>query len=344
MEKIKLLIDSKQYSNKPDSKETACIKTRLANAETIKEVTLNELVECIGRGQTFIPAVLENGTKSENFKQQQLIGLDIDNEVEAEILTPEQAIDLLSDKGIKVCAYYHTFSSIEVKPKFRLLLVLKEASCNSEEVKFILEALIDLLPQADKCCKDVSRLFYGTNKEVTIVDPEARITLEDITKIAKPKAEAKTNSNVNSDLEQLINSYNLEKYMIQDGNEVSGSSGSSWTYFKTCKICGHKDCLRYYKNNNTFFCFGANGCKGGNIINYLMITKQLTYQEAVKYFKHELLEMKDPITEANASDLEIIKKQLNEISINSDFIKEVDWISYPVKKSKMATRTKNKEE
>lgn len=344
--KIKLLIDNKPYTSKPDSKETACIKTRLAKPEAIKEYTINEIVTRIGKGYTFTPAVLENGTRSENFKQQQLIGIDIDNEAEAEILTPKEAITLLNDKGIKVSAYYRTFNNSEVKPKFRLLFLLKEPTCNAEEVKFILETLIDLLPQADKSCKDVSRLFYGTNKEVKIVDPKARITLEDIIKVAKPKVqkeaktEVKTNYKSSSNLEQLIKEFDLEKYMIQDGNEVSGSS-SNWTFFKNCKICGHKDCLRYHKSNNTFYCFGANGSKGGNIINYLMITKELTYQEAVKHFKYDMLGI-EPVTELKELHLELVKKQLNDISLNID-LKNLDWLYYQEQKPKESKKTQDKE-
>jgi len=42
MEKIKLLIDNKPYTSKPDSKETACIKIRLAKPEAQKEYAINE--------------------------------------------------------------------------------------------------------------------------------------------------------------------------------------------------------------------------------------------------------------------------------------------------------------
>lgn len=341
MEKIKLLIDSKAYISKPDSKETACIKNRLAKPEAQKEYAINEIVVCIGKGYTFTPAVLENGTKNENWVQQQLFCLDIDNEAEGEILTPEEAITLLNNKGIKVFAYYYTFSSMEDKPKFRLLFLLKEVTYKQGEAKLIIKTLIDLLPQADKSCKDLSRLFYGTNKEVKIVDPEARITLEEIIKVVKPEAETEveTDYKVSSNLEQLTKEFDLEKYMIQDGNEVCGSSGS-WTYFKTCKICGHKDCLRYHKDNNTFYCFGANGCKGGNIIKYLMITKNQDREEAIKYFKYTLLGI-DPVTDLKQFHLELVKKQLADISLSSDFIKKLDWISYQLKKPK---KTKNQEE
>lgn len=339
MEKIKLLIDNKPYTSKPDSKETACIKNRLAKPEAQKEYAINDIVVCIGKGYTVTPAVLENGTKNENWVQQQLFCLDIDNEAEGEILTPEEAITLLNDKGIKVLAYYYTFNSSEDKPKFRLLLLLKEATCNQGEAKLIIKTLIDLLPQADKSCKDLSRLFYGTNKEVKVVDPEARITLEDIIKVAKPEAETKTDYKASNDLDKLIKEYDLEKYMIQDGNEVCSSS-SSWTYFKNCKICGHNDCLRYRKDNNTFYCFGENGCKGGNIINYLMITKNQDRKEAVKYFKYDMLGI-DPVTDLKQLHLELVKKQLKEISLSCDFIKKLDWVYYQVPKPKESKKTQN---
>lgn len=341
MEKIKLLIDNKPYTSKPDSKETACIKKRLANSEAEMEYTIDDIVECIGKGYTFTPAVLQNGTKNENWVQQQLFCLDIDNEAEGEILTPDEAITLLNDKGIKVFAYYYTFSSMEDKPKFRLLFLLKEVTYKQGEAKLIIKTLIDLLPQADKSCKDLSRLFYGTNKEVKIVDPEARITLEDIIKVVKPEAETEveTDYTVVKDLKQLIAEYDLKQYMIQDGNEVSSSS-DNWTCFKNCKICGHKDCLRYCKENNKFYCFGANGGTGGNIINYLMITKNQDREEAVKYFKYTLLGI-DPVTDLKQLHLELVKKQLADISLSSDFIKKLDWISYQLKKPK---KTKNQEE
>lgn len=345
MEKIKLIIDNRPDTSKPDSKETACIKIRLAKLEALKEYEINQVIECIGKGYTFTPAVLQNGTKSENFVQQQLFCIDIDNEEEGEISTPEKNINLLDDIGIKPFSYYHTFNSSEVKPKYRLLFLLEKPTNNQGEAKFIIKTLIDLIPQADKSCKDLSRLFYGTNKEVKVVDPEARITLEDVIKVAKTETEAetevKTDYTVVKDLKQLIEEYDLEKYMIQDGNEVSSKS-DNWTYFKNCKICGHKDCLRYNRSKNTFYCFGANGCKGGNIINYLMITKDLTYQEAVQHFKYDMLGI-EPLVDLKQLHIEEVKKQLKEISLDCDFIKKLDWVYYEVPKSKKSKKTQEEE-
>lgn len=351
MEKIKLMVDIQPFTSKPTSKETACIKKRFTNSETLRELSANKLFELISKGHTYIPAVLQNGTKGENWTQQQLIGIDIDNDNEAEkMITPEKAIELLKEKGIKVLAFYYTFSSNELKPKFRLLFLLKESISNPNEMKFIIGTLIDFIPQTDKSCKDLARLFYGTNKEVITVDPEARITLEDVINISKIEAETKTRYKVGNDFKKLIKEFDLENYMIQDGNKVCGSS-SNWTYFKNCKICGHNDCLRYNKESNTFYCFGANGCKGGNIINYLMITKNLAYQEAVDYFKCNLLEtpfLPEAKTETKVDTetkkllLQQVKKQLDEINLNSDIVDNLFWVHYQVKVVNDKTKVETK--
>ena len=81
-------------------------------------------------------------------------------------------------------------------------------------------------------------------------------------------------------------------------------------------------------------------CKGGNIIKYLMITKNQDREEAIKYFKYTLLGI-DPVTDLKQFHLELVKKQLADISLSSDFIKKLDWISYQLKKPK---KTKNQKE
>lgn len=261
---IKLTIDTTIFTYKPSSIETTKIKTRLNNPSSIKDITIEKLFECISKGNTFCPAVLKNGTRNENWVQQELVAIDIDNEnAEEEILTIDKALTLLKENNINVLGYYYTFNNSASKPKFRLLFLLNEPIYEADKMKFIIETLIDFIPQTDKSCKDLSRLFYGTNKEVKILDSSARITFEDINKITSPKADVKNKSQhkISIDLQQAIDKFNLLDFMIKDGNVFSHNSGDI-TYFENCKICGHKDCLRYYHNTNSFYCFGQNGNKG----------------------------------------------------------------------------------
>ena len=323
-ETIKLCIDTTMFEYKPTSNDTAKIKTRLNNPSSIKDVTLTELFNCIAIGNTFCPAVLKGGTRNENWVQQELVAIDIDNEDTGEILTIDKAITLLKEHNINPIGYYHTFNYTVSKPKFRLLFLLNEPIYEADKMKFIIETLIDFIPQTDKSCKDLSRLFYGTNKETIILDPSTKITYEDIRKIASSKitVKNKTDYKISNELQNLINDFDLLDFMIKDGNIVSSNSDNI-TYFKNCKICGHKDCLRYYHDTNSFYCFGANGNKGGNVINYLMITKKLTYNKALDYFKYNVL--KQPLLQNNNSFINTIQKQINDIGLNIT-INDVNWV------------------
>ena len=254
---IELTIDTTMFEYKPNSSDTAKIKTRLNNPSSIKDVTVQEIFNCIAKGYTFCPAVLKGGTKNENWIQQELVAIDIDNEdTSTDILTIDKAITLLKENNINPLGYYQTFNHTASKPKFRLLFLLDRPITETDEMKFILETLISFIPQADKSCKDLSRLFYGTNKQAVILDPNARITYADIKNIASPKEDVKSKSQhkISTELQQLIDKFDLLEFIIQDGNVIDYST-SDVTYFKNCKICGHRDCLRYYHKTKSFYCF-----------------------------------------------------------------------------------------
>ena len=55
---IELTIDTTMFEYKPDSSDTAKIKTRLSNPSSIKNVTIQELFNCIAIGNTFCFSVI----------------------------------------------------------------------------------------------------------------------------------------------------------------------------------------------------------------------------------------------------------------------------------------------
>ena len=71
-----------------------------------------------------------------------------------------------------------------------------------------------------------------------------------------------------------------------------------------------------------------------------MITKNQDREEAIKYFKYTLLGI-DPVTDLKQFHLELVKKQLKEISLSCDFIKKLDWVYYQVPKIKESKNTQN---
>ncbi len=323
--KIKVMIDSVSYKSKPTKEEIAKIQIRLRQESAIKVLTIEELFHYIGKGYTFVPAITVGGAKNENWREQQLICIDVDNDTEKVIL-PEEAIRMFENKNISVLGYYHTFSSTKEKPRYRLLFLLPEPCTEWNKVEFIIKTLIDFI-NGDQSCKNSARLFYGTDaqkKEVTVVNANATITLDDVIKIYKPSPI--NDYNKNGGLMQMISDFDFESYLKQE-NDVDHTSGNI-TYFKSCSICGHKDCLRYYHDTNSFFCFGSNGNKGGTIIDYLIATKNMDKADAIKYFKNELMKLSEENQEEKEDILivieEKIKSHIKELGYPVPL--DIDWI------------------
>jgi len=283
---MKILIDEVKQENKPTSNNIAEIQERLKDEKVIKDITIKELLEGIKKGYTVVPGVTIGGAKNENWKQQELVLIDIDNDNENNIITPEQAISMLKEKNIEAFGYYNTFSNTTEKPKFRIMLRLNEPIYDSGKMLFVINTLNNFLG-GDKACKNLARLFFGTNgdkQKVVLLNSEATITFDSIVSLDNKLQEVKDYGN---DLNKLVKEFDLLEYLKKD-NKVSYNSNDR-VNFETCSICGHKDCLRYYRESNSFYCFGKNGNIGGTIIDYLMATKNMDNKEAIKHFKHDIL-------------------------------------------------------
>lgn len=328
--KVKLMIDDVGQKTKPTKEEIAKIQVRLRNESSIKEVTIEELFDYVGKGHTFVPAITVGGAKNENWQQQQLICIDIDND-NGMVIQPEEAIKMFQEKNISVLGYYHTFSSTKEIPRYRLLFLLDKPYTERNKVEFIVKTLINFI-NGDQACKNASRLFYGTDgqtKKVTVVNANATITLDDVIRIYNPSST--DNYNKNDELTQMIQNFDLLGYMQRE-NEIDHASGNI-TYFKNCSICGHQDCLRYYHDTNSFFCFGSNGNTGGTVIDYLMATKKIDKSKAIRYFKKELLGISDNYEEMLNPELTIcrdkIKKHIKALGYKEP--EKIDWISSELK-------------
>lgn len=340
---IKIILDSVGYKIKPTSDDIQNkIQPNLKKSTSVKEVTLIELVDYIKTGHTVMPAVMVGGTKKENWVEQQLFEVDIDNEREGKIVYPQELIKLCLDNGIHPFMYYHTFSSTDEKPKFRVLFKTPEPITDVNKAAFIIQTLIDFFPQSDLNCKNINRLFHGTNgdeKEVIMLDKEAVITLDDVVKIYKPPVkESKPNNKKDEDFWKMVENYDWLDY-IKQYNVVDYKESGNRVDFLICPICHHKNDFSYYKNSHTFCCYGANGNIQGSFIDFLMATKDMTKKQAVDEFKYNILGL--PKEEKNkkviedieeqTEDLTIIQTQLESIKINND-IEDANWLEYYIDK------------
>ena len=283
-QKFLIQFDNKSYTEKPNGNEIGKIKKRVQGSK-LQRLTVEEILNKIQAGYSFSPGILQNGLKAKNWSEQQLFGVDIDNDDENEpILIPKEAIEICKDNNLGPLIVYHSFSSTKPKPKFRLIFALNEPTKEESKRKIIAETLISLFPQADKSCKNADRLFFGTNKKGKFNNNI--ITFDKILEFYKPEEGSEVT--FSSELEKLKNNFDFKNYLINDLKLKVLSENESSIKFKKCPICGHNECFVYYKNTKSFYCYGKNGNKGGNIINFLMITKKLSKKEAVNYFKKEL--------------------------------------------------------
>lgn len=338
MKKIKMLVDETSFKSKPTGYEVSQIQLRLRQKKAIKELSIEELFEDIKKGFTFVPAVLKNGAKNENWEQQEVIFIDVDNS-DKDIITINQALNILKTNNIEPIGYYNTFSSTNDKPKYRLIFALNKPIFEIKKIELIINTLIKLV-KGDEACKNLSRIFYGTNgdeKDVVLLNENATISLDSIISIYNKDTNSDDNDNDN-DLKSLISTFDLLEYM-KKSNTISHTSGNI-TYFDNCVICGHHDCLRYYKDTNSFYCFGQNGCIGGSIIDYIMATEKIDRHNAINYFKYQLLNLpKTSQTEIDLELLDIVRKQIKDIGLEEDFIKEEDFNWIVKEKNKSFVKT-----
>lgn len=333
-----ITFDNVSYNEKPNEFEIKKIQTRFKTTEPTT-VTIEELFNLIKQGKTIVPAVMKDGIKKENFVEQQLIMLDIDNhEKSQKIITLEEVLNILKISNLEPLGYYYTFNSTAENPSFRILLQLDKPIKNAEQIEYILETLVNLT-KADPACKNCSRIFFGTNgneKEVVLLNKNAYVTFEQIEDLHIDNGDNTTNNTNNDDIDnelyQLIDNFNLLEYIKQFA-DTTGESGNTIYFNGTCPICGHNNCFRYRKDKNMFKCFGANGGNSGNIITFLQLTKKISKKEAIDYFKYELLQLprQDKKYEINQKNITIVKNQLKIDTLNSDNIINLDWIRYEYK-------------
>lgn len=280
--KVLVQVDSKAYAYKPEGKEIGGIKSRTQKSEA-KNLTIEEIATEIEQGKSFSPGILEDGLGASNWKEQQIFGIDIDNNDETlPILTPKEAIKICKDNGMLPALCYKTFSDIEVKPKFRFMFKLNEPLKDKSKRLLVASTLVALFPQADKSCVNADRIFFGTNRKVKILNKTVSFDkiLELSAKQAAPVKEV-------TELDKLKSEFDFESFLNETCGEITRKT-ETYIMYKNCPICGHHDDFIYYKKSKTFKCFGAHGGAGGSIIDYLMATSKLSRKQAIDYFKHEL--------------------------------------------------------
>ncbi|WP_409029398.1 hypothetical protein [Gracilimonas sediminicola] len=88
-------------------------------------------------------------------------------------LSPEAAIDRMQVYEITPNAWYPTFGNSTEKPKFRLLFFLDTLITDIHARNYLMDALFEMFPEADKACKNPAHFFYGTDKQGQVLNSKA---------------------------------------------------------------------------------------------------------------------------------------------------------------------------
>lgn len=174
--KIYAGIDTEPTTEKPNRDKGegylyGIIRTRAA--KQWQEIELNQFADLIGnKGHAFVPAHLVGGYTSDCCTEQQVFALDFDGGITIE--TVEKRCEELS---LPISMIYYTLSYIdETKERFRLLFVTSSPIKEAIIVKAIINMLLWIFPEADRACRDLTRVFLG-GKKLAMFNESARFAL-----------------------------------------------------------------------------------------------------------------------------------------------------------------------
>jgi len=192
----------KKFTVTLNQKVMHSVKPTNAAAESINtctpvETDINNFIKmvCQPQGRTWCAATFkDNKRKNDMWTEQQVFALDFDNG-----MIPEETLELLATYNIIPNIIYGSFSDSAELRKFRLIFILKEKVTSPDLAKWIIVNLMGLFGQkADKACKDLCRLFYGSKHSEAefvsqeFIDNEAFINV--LASVAASDAEKKKSS------------------------------------------------------------------------------------------------------------------------------------------------------
>lgn len=319
--KIKLNIDTQELQSKPAHFDGR-LRNRLCSEASIREVTPEQLIECVKRGRSFTPAVM-TGTTGDTWTQQQIICADIDNDTGkkdadghkimiGDPLTPDRAREVMAEYGIDPYFMYYSFSNTAEWPKYRIVLVLDDPITDPDTANDLIHRFTGIFNKAadhcaDTTARDNARLYYGgkadsiiyTSGQTTSTTLLQALPIYEADQRTDQRAEAaeestptvqnsviRPYSTLQAQFEIDKKNFDLAAYIERTTNSRPVKIGRD-LFFNPCPLCGHND--DFQVTGSLYHCFGASGGTGGTIIDYLMNKDGLSMGAACDKFKYEIM-------------------------------------------------------
>ena len=268
---VELMLHPKKFKRKPQGREIGSIKTAMERIE----VTLADLAEAVANGQTFCPGVLEGGCKNAHWKSQQVFALDFDNK-ENDPLALQHFRSKCDRLNIMPSLIYSTFSSTDDTPKFRALFLCQSPVTQKERSKAVMNALLNVFPEADQSCKDSGRLFFGGTK-ILYQDNSAVLFLDRL--LTSFEESDNSTEKANTPAFQALHEVDFLSYIRSTGDYQETDCGNRID-FDPCPLCGHHGDFSYYKETNSYCCYSTSGGTRGSIVDFMMTKENISEHDA----------------------------------------------------------------
>lgn len=337
--KLNCIIDNQGYRQKPTGGAIGDISRRLECSDALS-LSHYDLADHIRSGKTYLSGHYinrDNGRKKGNFHKINFFSLDVDNEIKNKkdpiIYTNysmDDVIDHINRKfDITPIIAYQTFTGVTEKgaPKFRLIYGINQ-EVESEKIIAILGAVLesDAL-MFDQSCKDDSRLFFATDKEVIafddfiLLDPDTNPAIiealqkkpepEHVEPVKREKITVENDSIFTDDALNELKQIDISDYLISQGYSDIKKTGSN-TYRMGCPIHGGKDPnFAIFYNDGAWAYMCHSHCGGGNIVNLHAELNNLSFKDAIAELK-DMYNIRPVMPNFNKSATHRVKKYISE--------------------------------
>ena len=162
-----IIISKNRYVEKPKDAITSLQFT--ANYDYLRNVDINQFAKLIEEGHAWRACLhkRENTFTESNATKTYTLAMDFDD-VET---SPDDYIEQARLSGIEPNILYYSYSHQpdSGKYRFRLVWCLQEA-ISAKDARDKLLALMHFFPDADKSCKNPSRLWFATKMPVVVIN------------------------------------------------------------------------------------------------------------------------------------------------------------------------------
>lgn len=197
---MKIRIDTIGYKKKP--KSFGSISTRLENT-VAKEINFDYFCELVGNeGHAFCVAdFIGNKRRTDDFKCQQVFGLDFDNNTNF-----NEIFKRAESNRLPIALAYETFSSVNMS-RFRIVFRTAFPIFDRRVAKIVIDALFHIFPECDKQCRDVTRIFLG-GKNI-ILKQEQFLSIENLMMVLPEVLKSRDEKHSKSKVEKFCTEHKL---------------------------------------------------------------------------------------------------------------------------------------